>query len=270
MIKQKKQAIASFAKGGFSLLEVSIMLGVLSVVLAGLLPFITESMRDADEKLTKERLEWVEKALAAYYEVNASLPCPAPATVSVRSSDFGVAANHDGGSPGSCIDSTAPDATAETDTGISGVPAVSYGAVPTRALGLPDEYGVDGYGRYFSYFVSLDVVAGGTTGTIVVQDAFGTERLNDAAYALLSHGENGHGGYSSGGVRLGKNSISTLEQENCDCQANGSERASPDDFDERGHILVGAMPSRNPGTAQHYDDMLRYKSVALMDAMIAD
>ena len=74
--------------------------------------------------------------------------------------------------------------------------------VPWRTLGLQENMSLDGWGRRFTYHVAPELVWSGTTseGDIVLRDGdaatSGTSELTaTAAYALISHGDNGHGAW---------------------------------------------------------------------------
>ncbi len=109
---------------------------------------------------------------------------------------------------------------------------IAAGAIPVRTLGLPDEFAVDGWGRRFTYAVSVPFTASNTFtkafDAIPVSDVKQririvstgtTNKVTNAAYALISYGKNGHGGFprNGGTTRFNANSFNTDEQINCDC-----------------------------------------------------
>ena len=89
--------------------------------------------------------------------------------------------------------------------------------MPVRTLGLPDEFQFDGWGRKFAYAVWTPLTAKATStsspagfinygispscGAITVENAGHGNRSTAAAYALISYGPDGHGGYLKGGSR---------------------------------------------------------------------
>lgn len=241
-------------RAGFSLVEISIVLAILSVVLTGLLPFILDANRKAEEDTTRERMARVESAFLAYYKANTALPCPASASEVASSSNFGEMANYVTGTPGTCIDSSEPDATSETSSSSE----VAFGMVPVRNLGLADEMAFDGFGRRFSYFVSLNTVKDGSAGEITVQDLNASSKYTDGAFALMSHGANGHGGYTLSGSRKNAANTNTAEQENCDCSSAAVAGAAD-------AIIAQGLPA-GEGRAR-FDDIVSVYTVPMMDAL---
>ena len=121
----------------YSLIELSIVLVIISTLVAGALTISVDNLKNDQTRLTKERMDKVYKILGNYIRVNKSLPCPASLT-KVKSVDS------DYGTSGGCV----------TVSGVT-VIATNYilGAVPTRTLGLPSEYAEDGFGNKIIYFV---------------------------------------------------------------------------------------------------------------------
>lgn len=197
------------ATRGFSLVEISIVLVVVATMLAGVLPYITESTKIRDVDTTADRMKTIEEALQAYFGANQELPCPSDITLAISSANFGVQAANN-----SCTGGT-PAANWSSGGNIVG------GGVPTKTLGLPDEYAFDGWGRRFYYHVDPDATVSTTfnsasTGTITINDGSGAARTAAAVYALVSAGRNGYGAYTrSGTVRLNNGSTNTDERENC-------------------------------------------------------
>ena len=88
-------------------------------------------------------------------------------------------------------------------TGTS-APDTSYieGGVPTKTLGLPDDYAFDGWGCWIMYAVSTAMTQGVAFSTIpatdvttrlTVNDASGNAKTTKAAYVLVSFGPDGFG-----------------------------------------------------------------------------
>lgn len=187
-------------QSAFSLMEMSVVLIVLSVVLGGVLPYITEGLKQADGSDTIDRMEAIERALLVFRAANDRIPCPADMTASVNSAGFGTEA----ATPGTCTGANFSSA------GVVG------GMVPTKSLGLPDEYAFDGWGQRIAYHVHTAFTADATSGdgSIIVNDSAGTPRTSLAAYVLVSYGMNGIGGYTRGGWRATVNGAGD-ELENC-------------------------------------------------------
>ncbi len=97
--------------------------------------------------------------------------------------------------------------------------SVVAGGVPTKSLGLPDEYAFDGFGRRITYIVdnrATNVSACNTMerlkqkGNVDVLDASGaTSPADNVMWALISHGKDGHGAYTMQGSTFRYSSFST-------------------------------------------------------------
>lgn len=231
-------------KQGFSLVEMSIVLAIISVILAGILPYIVESRKTQDSDETMKRIEAVEEALLVFYAANGSqMPCPADATLAVNSANFGVEADVDGTCTGGAIEANFED----VGNGVVG------GGIPTKTLNLPDEYAFDGWGRRLSYHVTTAATNATTTGTIIVQDHAAANRTTEGFYVVMSHGPTGHGGYSVSGARYSANITNASELENCDCDATAAATAYDNEF-----VMGMEFPSSNPAVL--FDDIVRYRT----------
>lgn len=252
-------------KSAFSLVEISIVLAILSVVLAGALPVITESTRTADSDDTLERFESIERALTAYSVANSgALPCPALLNSPVNSAAFGQAVAFASGSCGTPAAGQLYEAS-----------GVSMGMVPTKTLGLPDEFAFDGWGRRIAYHISLNNISAETTGSIQVLDQANTVRTSSAVYALVSHGANGHGGFTISGARYNASSSNAQELENCACTnaaadsalTPASGTAAEGEFDNE---LVQGIRINTNAVATTYDDIVRYYEREQIDILSGD
>ena len=100
-------------------------------------------------------------------------------------------------------------------TGASGTltfTSVAAGVVPTKTLGLPDDYMFDGYGRRISYMVDVratdrttcrDMQVTKTSGAIQIMDsAAATTTTDNIMWSLISHGKNGHGAFTRAGSSI--------------------------------------------------------------------
>lgn len=227
---------------GFSLIEISVVLIVVSVMISGILPYISESQKTNAANDTMTRIEAIENAMLTYRAANDFIPCPSNIQATLNSAAFGTA------------DTTAACAAATNFTDAN----TAAGGVPTKTLGLPDEYGFDGWGRRMVYHVAKALTVAGTyeagAGSITVNDATGAARTTAAAYAIVSHGPNGHGAYTRAGGTARFNFGSTHaagEQENCECNASATATA----YDS---ILMQSMAIPNSNPLAAYDDIVRY------------
>lgn len=254
----------SSRQSGFSLLEVTIVLAVLAVVLAGVLPYLTEATKskDADETIT--RLDKIEEALLGYYLERGFIPCPSDISAPLSANpgldwggQFGVA-----DAVGCATITTMTSGTARG------------GGVPTRTLDLPDEYAFDGWGRRITY--NIDTSANQTgypTGSgLTVNDGTGGSAITSTAgYVLISHGPNGHGAYLRGGeasnsvTRLDSGSTNTDEWGNCDNNLTGGVDTI---CDSGGYDAIFVKKSSLYDTAgderDFFDDIVRFRSRVLI------
>lgn len=127
----------NFKIGAYSLIELSIVLVIISALVAGAMTVSIENLKDDQVRVTKERMEMAYKMMGHYIRVNKKLPCPA-LTNKVKSvdSDYG----NDNGCAG-------------VANGTYAVGNYIWGAVPVAALGLTQEFMEDGFGSKIFYFV---------------------------------------------------------------------------------------------------------------------
>lgn len=182
---------------GFSLIQVSILLLAAGLAMVAVLPGGKGGSDPVKDSVTFERMKAIETATKQFMTTNMRRPCPASGTYAVSNVSFGI----EMGVAGAC-------ATADFVTG-SVVASAVAGTVPVRALGLPDEYEFDGYGRRFMYIVDKNATSTAGCRTYQSQESNGLiEILKDTAstslkertmWALISYGKDGHGAFSGSG-----------------------------------------------------------------------
>lgn len=221
-------------RAGYTLVELSIVLMILALLTTGAAALL-QKKNDADKnRLTLQRMEYVEGAIKNFYEINRFLPCPAGGQFADNSANFGISGAGTGlagnatTSAGYNPAANPPDC-AEIDPGMG-----SAGVVPTRTLQIPDEYMYDGWNRRFTYRIASrmgrtrEFADENTRGDIAVINLAGRDltQINapspynyGAAYVLISHGPNGHYAWLSTGLRyVGAAPAGGMEQENGDHQ----------------------------------------------------
>ncbi|MEQ9110393.1 MAG: hypothetical protein RIF37_14125 [Rhodospirillaceae bacterium] len=167
---------------------------------------VTQAQR-ANFKLIKDAIE-----VAAIQDANFLLPCPSDPTI-----------------PGSLGTSVGNNGT---------ICNLNRGIVPWTTLGLPRSSAIDPQGNYITYIVdntNISVCNGENARVGTLNEAEGG---TDFTYALISHGENGFGGYNSNSGNQTQIPTSALELDNCpnpsgagcDPGTNNEFRAGP--FDE--------------------------------------
>lgn len=203
----------SSRKKAFSLVELSVVLVVISVLTSGVLTILTKHSEDSKLKITEKRMEIIEKSIEKFVIENNRLPCPADGTTVIVGEAFFGFEKRSSSKPVLC----------DSNFTFNDIHA---GVVPVLSLGLSKEYMFDGWKRRFSYVVDGNLVNSEDTdvtcskdsssecfkfsegGKIKIKDASSRLITEAAAYVIISHGRNGHGGYKRFGsnTRLGSSS----------------------------------------------------------------
>jgi hypothetical protein len=211
------KSLAENSKKGFALGVVSIIMLILGLMLITKVDTDPEVVKPQFEQ-TKQKQQKIKKALELYKKANADkYPCPASRSLKTGDGGFGDEEECNPVAPAACGDGLSLPPCLDTDPVViaqfSGV-GVKYfpdngmiiGAVPTKALNLPDEYAFDEWGRRFVYGIdrSQAVDGSGTPSDIRIEDSNGVVIKYysggiKTTYALFSAGPNGIGAYSKEG-----------------------------------------------------------------------
>lgn len=242
------------AHSGFSLLELAVVTVIIAAVAGSGMVVGKATLDSAQVATTQMRLNTIETALLAFRRANDRIPCPADASLAPASAQYG----REAANPGTCMGGT-PAANFDASAGGS---SIVEGALPVKALSLPDEFMYDGWGRKFAYAVWAP--ATGTRGFInygissncgmqSIRNAVGMARSNNGVYTLVSFGPNGHGAYNEMGQRVGVQSVNADEHINCHCNMLAA---------DTGYLgtYVQKDGTQNPAnTLDVFDDIVRYK-----------
>ncbi len=177
---------------GFSLLELSIVLVIVSVALGSSLFILGKYSENNKRKITDARIQQVMVAIKKYAARYNRLPCPANMGTSERTQNYGWGRY----SAGNCVNVSFMDA-GKTSTGM----------VPINNLGLYPSLALDGWGNRLRYTIrSAHAADNAFTGATVPVPA---EYLTTTNYAgngyagvvvtVLSSGENAFRAYSARG-----------------------------------------------------------------------
>jgi len=196
-------AASALARRGFSMLELSVVLAIIGVMVAGGLTLGASMVEDRANISTSAKLDEINKAIKDFALTQGRLPCVASKTAALGSATFGVEITP--GSATCSTNTTVPTGTARIDPiPAGGTDIVRIGGVPTRALGLKDNMATDEFGNRFLYAVteSLTSTAGFTNstnlGAITVRDGAGNaiataNGSTGGTFVVLSHGPDGKG-----------------------------------------------------------------------------
>ena len=143
---------------GFSLVELSVVVAIISVVATLGLEAAANFVNRTATNLSRERLKVVDDATARFFKVYGRLPCPAVRTTAPTTNTYGLE------------DCTIAVLTSTTLGG-----GLMAGAVPFRTLNLPMSYSLDGFNDKFNYIVTKNLTAaGGTSAAAPVTNRFAT------------------------------------------------------------------------------------------------
>jgi prepilin-type N-terminal cleavage/methylation domain-containing protein len=158
---------------GFTLLEMSVVLIIITVIVAGGMAMFTGSLQKRQLAETQVKLKAIQQALYSFRLANSRIPCPADVTLAVTDTNFGV----EGATLGTCTGGS-PAANFSTGNNVEGM-------VPTVTLGLPDEYAFDGWGRRLMYAADARFTATNAFITYSINTA-GAMQINFASGAYTA------------------------------------------------------------------------------------
>ena len=260
-IKNKIRTDNYYKKRGYTLVELSIVILVISLLMAGVFSMATGSINNSKVALTNQKMKEVYKSMGTFLMINKRLPCPASlARSKIDDVDYGKEERDD----------------ANNNCGTNGVYASSgsglgnfiIGAVPIKSLNLGSEFAEDGYENKLSYVIDKRFTKNfipPTSGTL--DDSFGTvgsaielmtakenqvsgsALLSDKVmFLLISHGPNGYGSFSS---VSGQQNIDVTNNIDVDELENQIKSTSPN-FDN--NFIVNSYKS------DVFDDVVMYKN----------
>jgi prepilin-type N-terminal cleavage/methylation domain-containing protein len=287
-IRSHPKSASGQGPGGFTLVEIAVVLAVLGFLLAIVAGIATSMVGQQRREATRQRLAAMEITIMLYVSQNKRLPCPADGRIDGTNAGAGLEERNVG--TGACqIGGT--------------VNNQQHGVVPWRTLGIAEPDTTDGWGNRLTYRVAPELTVAGAM-DLTNCDPGGTGALSGglcdntcststfpgsctppstytagkglkiwnlastlimnpaaapstgAAYVVISHGENGEGAYNNLGVLQGSTVASgTLEAAN-----NAANVAFTYATSLATTAFVDDFPSYAAG-AGHFDDFLLRPSI---------
>ena len=251
------------AARGYSLAELAIVIGIISVVAGGVITMSSVQDEKNNRSETAQRLDAIEAALKRFAFLTDRLPCPASNLEVPGTANFGVDQTL-------AVPGCAAGAPAGTAALGAGNEALVAGAVPVRTLNLPENYAFDAWGNRFTY-----IVVGGVTGAkglrtyntqatnnvITMVDGAGNA-INDptpldvVAFAIISHGKDSKGAISREGTARACTAVGR-DSENCDGDIAFMDTRFSDSTSV-GNLTYGT---------NYFDDLVRWKKISLLRSL---
>lgn len=239
---------------GFSIIEMAVALSVIALLIGSSTALWQRYLDSTRFDETQNKLMQIQHALKYFRKAYNRLPCPADLTADLTSTTYGVEDSNLGTCSGANYTSS----------------FVAAGALPVTTMGMNEFSGMDLWDNRITYYVDVRLTGVDAfdayqpndlhIGQIIVNDESGTAREDQAIYALVSHGENGHGAYSQFGDRLSDGATNTQELENCDCDSSAS--ATTTDY-----TLVKQQIENNSNDPNDiFDDIVAYENMASFES----
>lgn len=255
---------------GFTLVEMSMVLIIMSVVIGGGFSFATGHMERKKRELTEQRMDIIERALLDFRSSQNRMPCPADGSVNPDNAIYGIEAENLGSCTGGSPEANFTGARHVTKPG-NPVTSVVGGTIPVVTLGLPKEIGLDGWGNKFSYHVDARAteqsafsdytIANSNCFSLIVDDERTWTADADrnylsfhAVYVLMSHGKDGHGAFSVGGPRQNAAVTNQYQLQNANFDSAGAETTYNNLF----HLISNREDPDD--SKENYDDIVRFKN----------
>ncbi len=198
-------------RNGFTLIELSVVLVIISLIVGSTLLGATSILRSAKVKEAREELTTIQEAMNEYLQKHSHIPCVSSLVNAPDTASFGRSAE-------TCDDTT------DGNTTVSGT--VHFGGVPWRNLGLHPNYAIDPWGNRYLYAMVTNhgnnsALYSANNGSITIEDAGGNTLTSEASYVILSHGKDAEGAYTyqTGALVNACNTgggTDALNLENCD------------------------------------------------------
>lgn len=218
-------------KTAFTLVELSVVLVIISILLAGSLYFSRVIGDNAKVKVTNDRINQIYNALGNYLATKGRLPCPAAITdIKSSTTTYGIEASSDNATyEKNCVDLYG--GSEKTQNGVYLSSNLVYGMIPVVNLGLSKDMAEDGFGNKFTYVIdrrftgyndsSVNSIpkfkSQSASGIITVNEIFYSSTQTataDAIFVIVSHGANGYGAFKAESASQNTRSSDSYETSN--------------------------------------------------------
>lgn len=258
------------AERGFSLLEVSVVLIVIGLLIVPIIVMYNQYIKSRQIGQTRSAISMVDSALIKYVAKFGRYPIPSDPNIPMGAAGFGQSAVPPAG-PWPLCTNPSGGVVCRTNVNTFGGAEVLIGAVPFAEIGIPFNSSLDGYGARFTYAVTSSLTVTATynegAGAIEVRNNAGVSRyFSDILPAdgtddltvprshaiIISHGEDGRGAFTLGGLIATPCAGAGRDIENCnnDGLFTNNANAFGNEFRSYG------------GGANHYDDFVITNNVA--------
>lgn len=242
---------SSSSQKGFTLIELTIVLVITGLMISGFTRLLSVYVIQRQEAAMQTTSRSVRTALSEFVDERQRLPCPAPLNAQRDGPTFGVPQETDLTTDTPCdissggvffIEGVVGDVTDD----------VYIGAVPTQALNIASQYAVDPHKNRLTYAVSAQLaktdglIDRTAPGAITIKQT-ATSNLTGVQFALISHGPDGAGSYTSDGVQNGTACIGSTahaDDENCNNSDN---------------IFADFQQARNESSLEYFDDSIAFQ-----------
>ena len=245
----------------FSLVELSVVIIVISILLAGALSVLTSSVGNKKIEITQKRIQKIYQGMGIFLAKNGRLPCPAAINLAKSDSNYGL--------EGDCT--ITPATAGYWKSSATASPNLYFGMVPTKAIGISSDFSEDGFETKFAYLVLQGFTNATTFGKglasiassknyandsasdrIIIKEKPASASIitNDAMFVIISYGANKSGGWNSNSTEQIAASSNSDEMEN-DADSPDSPLAGLADFDN----IIFTSSANSSG----FDDIIFYK-----------
>ena len=187
----KKNLLQRQSRQAFTLIELSFVIIVISVIIAGMVSIMSSKIANEKNRTGNENFTTIYQALGKFLLTNKRLPCPASLIQSKTSSaTYGVEI-----SATNCVAAGVYQSNSNTN--------LVYGMVPTQSLGLGSDLAEDAYGSKIVYVVDkrLTTTSGNSFESNIANSSMisitGGASISNALFVLISRGANKSGAYAA-------------------------------------------------------------------------